>query len=229
MSCLKEDVEEPLSPVRGVSLPIRAKTLNLLTGGEKDGGNLLLRLLGLLELPDEGEIYFHGQGTKQLASEVRAELRSHHYGFLFAQPYLLPSFSVVENVAMPLFKISGVGATEAQQRTEAMLEFTGMSDRGDATVGQLTFPEQQRVSLARALVNQPDILIVENVDAGLSGVELAGFMDLIRRAVLEFGPAAILTAQERDLARFTDRVVGFAGGVICSDSLTAVKHGGAAV
>ena len=229
VSCSKVDGAEPLSPVIGVSLSVHEKTLNLLTGGGQDGGNLLLRLLGLLETPDVGAVYFHGQATGRLADEARADLRSQHYGFLFAQPFLLPSFSVIENVAMPLFKISGVSAAEAQRRTEAMLEFVGIGNHAETAVGQLSFPEQQRVSLARALVNQPDILIVENVDAELSGGALFDFMEIIRRAASAFGTAAILTTKDRELAKFADRVVELACGAVFRDSQTAVKEGGAAV
>ena len=227
VSCLGASNAGPLAPVRGLSLAIREKTLNLLAGDEQCGGNLLLRLLGLLETPGEGEIFFRGAGTRQLPEEARAELRNQRYGFLFAEPFLLPSFSVVENVAMPLFKISGVGADEAQQRTEAMLRFTGMLNFGNEGVGRLTHVEQQRVSLARALVNQPEVLIIENVDAGLAGEELSGFIDLIQRAGIEFGTTTILTATDRGLLNATGRVIELSGGTIFHDSLATVENGGA--
>jgi len=229
VSCSKANAPEPLAPVRGISVAIHERTLSLIAGGDQDGGSLLLRLLGLLETPDEGDVLVRGVGTRQLADDARADLRSRHFGFLFALPYLLPSFSVVENVAMPLFKISGVGAAEAQQRTESMLEYVGMMGHADSAVGRLTFPDQHRVSLARALVNQPDMLIVENVDAELSGADLFEFIALIQRASAEFGVGVALTAKDRELARFTDRVVELSGGAICRDSRAAVKGGGAAV
>lgn len=229
VSCSRASNAGPLAPVRDLSLAIHANTLNLLAGDEQSGGHLLLRLLGLLETPDEGEILFRGEGTRGLPQDARAELRNQRYGFLFAEPFLLPSFSVAENVAMPLFKISGVGADEAQQRTEAMLEFAGMGDFGNETIDRLTHAQQQRVSLARALVNQPEILIIENVDAAMSGAELSGFIELIHRAGAEFGTTGILTAGDRGLLNSTGRVIELAGGAILHDSQTAIENGGATV
>ncbi len=229
VSCSRASDAGPLAPVCDLSLAIHEGTLNLLAGDEQGGGHLLLRLLGLLEMPDAGEILFRGEGTRVLPEDARAELRNQRYGFLFAEPFLLPSFSVVENVAMPLFKISGVGADEAQQRTEAMLEFAGMGDFGNETVDRLTHTRQLRVSLARALVNQPEILIIENVDASMSGAELSGFMELIHRTGAEFGTTTILTARDRGLLNSTGRVIELAGGAILRDTQTAVENGGAAV
>ncbi|MGB8354929.1 MAG: ATP-binding cassette domain-containing protein [Chthoniobacteraceae bacterium] len=227
VSCAKAPANEPLARLQDVSLSIHAKTLNLLSGDEVSGRGLLLRLLGLLDAPDEGEIYFHGAGTRGLAEEARAEIRNQRYGFLFSQPFLLPSFSVIENVAMPLFKISGADAQEAQQRTEAMLEFAGMMDFAESPVEQLTFVQQQRVSLARALVNQPEILIVENMEAGIGGEELAHFIDDVQRVVAEFGMTAILTAGSGDAGKFSGRVIELEGGAVRKDSLMALKEGGA--
>ena len=229
VNCSRASNGGPLAPVRDVSLSILENSLNLLPGNGRGGEGLLLRLLGLLEMPDRGEIFFRGAATSLLSEDMRADLRSQRFGYLFAEPFLLPSFTVVENVAMPLFKISGVGADEAQRRTHAMLEFAGMGNSGDSPVDRLTHAEQQRVSLARALVNQPEILIIENVDAGMAGAELAGFLDLIHRAGSEFGTTTILTARDRELLKLTGRVIELADGAIFHDSQAAVENGGATV
>ncbi len=220
---------EVASGIRGVSLSIHAKTLNLLCGDARSGAGLLLRLLGLLDAPEKGGVFLRGEEVSTLAEDFRAELRTRHFGFLFAQPFLLPSFSVAENVAMPLFKLSDAGPDEAQRRTEGILMFAGMGNFAESAVDGLTIAQQHRVSLARALVNQPEILIIEDLDAEMSGEELAGFLEVIRRAATEFGTTAIFTARERELARFADRTIELADGVVCRDSQTAVKDGGATV
>jgi putative ABC transport system ATP-binding protein len=214
------------SSVRDVSLAVEAGTLNLFCGDNGSGKNLLLRLLALLDAPDAGEIFLRSEPTRGLTEDVRAALRNRHYGFLFAEPFLLPSFTVVENVAMPLFKISGVGTDEAGLRTQAALDFTGMAGFSDATIDQLTPAGQHRVSLARALANKPDILIVENVDAAMPSEDIPGFVETIRNACRKLGATAILTARGKELAGFADRVIEMAGGGICSDMLVAVKSGG---
>lgn len=223
VSCSGTSDDGAPSSLRDVSIGIGTGTFDLFCGTDPCGKNLLLRLLGLLETPEEGGIFFHGAATRLLPEETRAELRNRHYGFVFAQPYLLPSFAVVENVAMPLFKISGVGTDEARTRTRTLLQFTCMEELAEATVGQLALAQQHRVSLARALVNQPEILIVENVDATMSGDDLFHFVEIIRRACDEFGVTVLMTAKEKNLAKFADRVIGFAGGSIFRDSQAAVK------
>lgn len=228
VSCSRSANAGPLAPVREVSLAIRAGTLTLLAGDGQGGENLLLRLFGLLESPDAGEILYRGSATTALSGEHRAELRNQRFGFVFPEPFLLPSFSVVENVAMPLFKISAVGADEARKRTEAALEFVGVESVGNAPIGGLTPAQEQRVSLARALVNQPEILIVENADVKMEAGEAAAFIDLVRRANAEFGTTVILTARARGALKSACRVVELVGGVIVRDSENAIGTGGAA-
>ncbi len=225
--CSRATAAGPLASIRDVSLPIREGTVNLLAGDSRGGENLLLRLLGLLEPPDSGEILFRGNAASGLSEEDRAELRNRRYGFLFSEPFLLPSFSVVENIAMPLFKISAVGPDEARKRTEALLEFAGIENIGNCLIGRLPHALQQRVSLARALVNRPEILVVENADAGLDGEESPAFLELVRRANTEFGTTIILAVGERAVLKFPCRVVELAGGVIVRDSQNVVESGGA--
>ena len=218
----------PAAPsVSDVSLDVEAGSLHLLHGSDGSGKNLLLRMLALLEIPSSGEIFLRGEPTRGLAEDARAALRNQRYGLLFAEPYLLPSFSVVENVAMPLFKISGVGTEEARLRTQAALDFTGMSACADEAADQLSLAEQHRVSLARALANRPDILIVENVDAAMPAEVLSRFVETILRSCRELGTAAILTAKGRELARFADRVIEMDGGRILNDSRVVAGSGGA--
>lgn len=214
--------------VRDISLSIQEKSLNLLSGEDPEGKNLLLLLLGLLEAPDEGDIFFRGEATRSLPEELRAEIRNQHFGFLFSQPYLLPSFSVVENVAMPLFKVAGVDAQEAQRRTQQVLDFVGMEDRAEALADQLPYAQQYRISLARALVNHPEILIIENLDAEMCGGDFAGWLELMKRASVEFGTATIFTAKNPDVPGYTGRIIELAGGVVTHDT-QAIREGGAAV
>ncbi|HWB59477.1 MAG TPA: ATP-binding cassette domain-containing protein [Chthoniobacteraceae bacterium] len=226
-SCSRAANAGPLAAVRDVSLSLRTGSFTLLAGDGQGDAGLLLRLLGLLEVPDAGDVFFHGIGTMTLTEEDRAELRNQRYGFVFAEPFLLPSFTVVENVAMPLFKISNVDAEEARKRTETMLAFTGMESFGNSPVIALSHAQQQRVSLARALVNRPEILVVENMDAGLAGEELLSFFELVRRANGTFGTTTLFTAKEPAALKFTGRVVELSGGAIVRDRRSAVETGGA--
>ena len=185
------------SRIDRISVACEERALTLLWGAEGCGKNLLLRLLGLLEAPDAGEVYFRGGPTRELSGEARAALRNRHFGFVFSEPFLLPSFLVVENIAMPLLKISSSSTGEARERTQAMLDFVGLHAAGEYGVDQLSLYEQHKVALARALVNQPEVLIVENIDTGLHGEDLAQFGGLLQRANTELGATVIVTASDK--------------------------------
>jgi ABC-type methionine transport system ATPase subunit len=175
-----------------VSLAVRAGDILALTGETGCGKNLILRLLGLLEAPDAGEVLFDGQPTAQLTDDARIELRSHQCGYLFTAPFLLSAFNVAENIAMPIFKISQLTPEQARDRTESLLRFVGL----DTAASQHVLPPQlqQRVALARALANQPGVLLIENLETLVAPEELPAFRQLLHGAAREFGVAVILTA-----------------------------------
>jgi lipoprotein-releasing system ATP-binding protein len=210
-----------------VSIACRENALTLLWGGDGCGKNVLLRMLGLLEVPAAGEIFFHETPTRDLSAEARAGLRNLHFGYLFAEPFLLPSLSVVENIAMPLLKISVVSSDEARKRTQSVLDFIGLPDAMEARIDELSMFEQHKVALARALVNRPRVLIVENVDAALGGDDLRRFVELLRRANLEFNATPVVTALDEASVPAADCVIRMANGAVAEVSSDAVNKGDA--
>jgi len=198
--------------LRNVTVSIQEKTLNLLFG--EPGCHLLLRMLGLLEVPEEGDILYRETPTRSLSEQARATIRNQHFGFLFAEPYLLPSFSVVENVAIPFFRISAVDTGEARKRTRALLDFVGLGHREQSAVAELSPAELQRVSLARALVNQPEILMVEAIDRGSDDANPWAFCGTLRRAAREFAATVIVTASSNALAKTMDNSFEISRGSI---------------
>ncbi len=211
-----------VSCASGFGLPVSADfaagRFHVLTGDAGGESNALLRVLGLLDLPESGEVSVEGQATRGLGDDERAGLRAQRFGFVFAAPFLLASFSVIENVAMPLFKISHVGPEEARRRTERLLAFTEMSDAAEALIDDLTLRGQYHVAVARGLANEPAILVVENLDGALTGEELRGFAALLRRVPSELGVTVIATASPAFAVEKDDRVLEFARGVIVRDS-----------
>jgi ABC-type lipoprotein export system ATPase subunit len=201
--------------------------LTLLWGGEGCGKNVLLRLLGLLEAPASGEIFFHGNPTRHLSGESRAGVRNRHFGYLFAEPFLLPSLSVVENIAMPLLKISVVSSDEARNRTQAVLDFVGLPDAMEHRIDELSMFEQHKVALARALVNRPVVLIAENIDAALDGDDLQRFLALLHRAKTELGATPVVTALNEAAVPEADCIARMVDGAIEEVSHLTVKKGDA--
>lgn len=204
--------------VNGITTAFSAGRLHILRGTGDSGKSALFRFAGLLEPPAEGEVLIFGAATRRLDEDARTGLRMQRIGFAFAAPFLLSSFSVIENVAMPLFKISQVDPDEARRRTQEILEFVGLAHAVEAKVDDLSTLAQYGVAIARGLVNAPVALFVENVDGVLAGPELGDFVDLLRRAATTFGAAIVATASPEMKTIAGDRVLEIAGGVIVRDS-----------
>lgn len=175
-------------------------------GREGSGKGLLLHLLGLLDRPDSGIISVFGKDVSKWDSSALAIQRNSLFGYLFRHPYLLPSFSVAENIAMPLLKIRGVSAEEASDRTRSMLEFAGLPDLGDFPVCQLDCITQQHIALIRALIHQPKILIAVS--------PFPAILPLARLAAHEMGITVICTGEEDFLATNCDRLFVMKKGIL---------------
>jgi ABC-type lipoprotein export system ATPase subunit len=204
--------------LRGVSLGIDAGRFTLLSGGADSGAGLLLRILGLLERPDAGEVWFESQPTCALDDAARLGLRNHAFGFVFAEPFLLDSFSVAENVAMPLFKISGFDIEQARIRTAQVLEFAGLAGVADRGVTELSVLDHHKLSLARALANAPRVVIAEDAGLQLSERDLRDFAALLRAAPDALGVAVIATSPAGVDILAPDREIRLEHGAIVADS-----------
>jgi ABC-type lipoprotein export system ATPase subunit len=198
-----------------LSLRLDAGAFHVLTGGPADQRAVLLRVIGLLDAPMCGEIILEDCALGGIADSERDELRNQRCGFLFASPFLLPSFSVVENVAMPLFKISHFSATQARERTELLLDFVGLTAEAQQPVEALTAFQQHAVSLARALANGPAVITVENLDTALGPEDSANFASLLRQCCAHFDVAVIASVSGDFMFEAGDRVFAIdAAGVV---------------
>lgn len=173
--------------LRGVSLRVEAGGMYFITGESANQCAALLRVLGLIDAPETGEVIFETRNIAALAEPDRDELRNLRCGFLFAAPFLLPGFSVVENVAMPLFKIAHFTPEQARERTDLLLEFVGLASSSQQSIDELTRLQAHTVALARALTNEPAVLTVEGLDADLCDEDSAAFTALLRESCARFG------------------------------------------
>jgi lipoprotein-releasing system ATP-binding protein len=179
--------------VEDFSYNFHAATFYALSGPEFGGKSLLLHLLGLLAKPASGQVLMEGQPVTGLDLEELSEIRNRKFGFLFPAPFLLPSFNVLENVAMPLFKITQASAREAKAATEAVLELVGISEIADVAVDQLRPVEQHLVALARAVIHHPKILIGENIGARLEDRVGEHLLSKMRQVCQRLGITVIAT------------------------------------
>ncbi len=202
----------------GVSLAIQPAAFTLISGPEDSGAGLLLRILGLLEAPDAGEVWLDGKPASSLDEAARLELRNRHFGYLFAEPFLLDSFSIAENVAMPLFKIAGFDLGQARARTAEVLRFVGIEAMADAGVLDIDRIDYHKVALARALAVSPRVLIAEDFALQLPTREVAEFAALLHSIPQRLGISVVATSPMHPEALSPDREVRLEQGVIAGDS-----------
>lgn len=188
-----------------------AGLLHGFSGEDGCGKGLLLNILGLLEPPDAGEIFVGGEAVSGLSTPDLTRLRNVVFGFVFSHPALLPSFTVIENVAMPLFRIRGEDPAVARERSLEVLDFCGISESCDALAGRLSGPALARAALARALVHSPRVLI------GISPRHAEDILPLARRACHEFGTCVLWAGEAQILGRVAHRMLHFAHGQLCPE------------
>ena len=179
--------------IRDFTYRFRPGTFYLLSGAELGGKRLLLQMLGLLTAPESGEITVDGSPVSHLNIDVLGEIRNRKYGFLFSAPLLLPAFTVLENVAMPLFKIAQVDAPTAKEITEEILEIVGVWRFATISAENLYGQYEMLTALARALVHHPRILIAELVGTNMNPSEADAFLWTIRTSCQRLGVTAIAT------------------------------------
>lgn len=202
--------------LRGTALEFAPRSLTLLSGGHGSGAGLLLRILGLLERPQGGEVLLAGQAAGPLDEPSRLALRNSAFGFVFAEPFLLDSFTVAENIAMPLFKISGLDLEKARQRTAELLSFVDLAEAADHPVEELNPLAQHKLSLARALANAPQVLIVEDAGAHLPPADRPHFLNCLRAVKESYGLAVIAHSSGEPEAVGADRELRMSEGRLCA-------------
>jgi ABC-type lipoprotein export system ATPase subunit len=204
--------------VDNISLMLAQGSFTAISGHAGCGRNLLLRLLGLLELPDSGAVIFQGSAVHDLPDDQRAGLRDRHFGFVFAAPFLLPGLTVVENLAMPLFRIANLSPQQARERSDTLLEFVGLSSLAEEPIDALSPFAQHCVSLARSLAHEPSVLLVEALESGLTADEHLRFAELLRGAAGTFGTAVVAAVGEGYPLSHNDRVIELQAGRIVRGS-----------
>lgn len=204
--------------LRGVSLAIEKGEYVALVGPSGAGKSTLLHILGGLDSPDEGEVYYQLDGEtpcalSSLDERGRIRLRSYGIGFVFQFHHLLPEFSAEENVMLPLL-LRGERRSSAQQAAHAMLEAVGLSHRCLHKPTELSGGEQQRVALARALVIRPQLLIADEPTGNLDSENTERLLSLLAELRKEYGLTIVMATHSFEIAGAADRVVVMRDGQI---------------
>lgn len=213
-----ESGSEDLKILRGVDLEIKMGEIAAIVGTSGSGKSTLLHILGGLDRPTSGDVFWRNQSIYKHSPDQLAELRNSHVGFVFQFHHLLPEFTAVENVMMPAL-IKGDALKKSEKRAMELLELFGLEDRREHRPSQLSGGEQQRVSMARALMNRPSIILADeptgNLDEKNTDIILKLLFDLRE---LE-GISIVLITHEKEIAKRCDTLYLLQNGVIQSESL----------
>lgn len=202
-----------LDVLKGADLQVEAGEVVALVGPSGSGKSTLLQIAGLLEQPTSGDILIGGQSCVGLGDDDRTKIRRYNIGFVYQYHHLLPEFSALENITIPQI-IAGIDKSTARSRARELLEWMGLTDRGDHRPGQLSGGEQQRVAIARALAASPRVLLADeptgNLDPETADDVFGVLMHLARGA----GLAALVATHNPELAKRMDRIVRVENGVL---------------
>lgn len=192
--------------LRGINLHLHARELVAVVGPSGCGKSSLLYLLGLLDRPDSGEIRIHGRNYASASDADRTAARNRHIGFIFQFHFLIPELTAAENVMLPLKKAGRMPLEAMEARARELLEAMGLGDKTRRLATQLSGGEQQRVAVARALANDPDIILADeptgNLDARNSDAVFGLLMDVTR----DYNQAVLMVSHNLELARRADRL-----------------------
>jgi lipoprotein-releasing system ATP-binding protein len=195
----------------GVDLDVAAGEMVAVVGASGVGKSTLLHVLGTLDRPDGGSLRIAGDDVLALAEPRRCEFRNRTLGFVFQFHHLLPEFSALENVAMPLL-IGRRPVAEARVRARELLEEVGLRERGDHRPGALSGGEQQRVAVARALAASPRVLLADEPTGDLDRATGRKLAETLRSLVRARGLTVVIVTHNEELAGGCDRVLALVGG-----------------
>lgn len=182
-----------------------------LVGPSGAGKSTLLHIAGLLEHPDQGEVFIGQKPTASLDDEARTRMRRHEIGFVYQSHHLMPEFSAIENVVLPQ-RIAGLAHADAEIRASDVLGFLGLGHRLAHRPGELSGGEQQRVAIARAVANSPSLLLADEPTGNLDPVTGEHVFATLQSLVKQSGLAALIATHNFDLARRMDRRVTLRDG-----------------
>ena len=200
-----------LQVLKGIDLVIQQGEVVSIVGSSGAGKTTLLQLLGTLDSPDSGTVLLNDTNPFALTSNGLAEFRNAQIGFVFQFHQLLPEFTAIENVMMPAL-IGGKSKSEVQNRACFLLERLGLKDRMAHQPAALSGGEQQRVAVARALMNQPQIIFADEPSGNLDSKNAAELHELFFQLREEFGQTFVIVTHNQELAKMADRSIVMADG-----------------
>ena len=202
-----------LQVLKGIDLHINKGEVVSIVGPSGAGKTTLLQIIGPLDRPDEGSVVVDGIDVSKLSQRKLSDFRNQHIGFVFQFHQLLPEFTALENIMIPAF-IAGKSRKEAKARTDELLDFMGLSERALHKPAELSGGEKQRVAVARALVNNPAVILADEPSGSLDSHNKAELHQLFFDLRDKFGQTFVIVTHDEGLASITDRTIHLKDGMV---------------
>ena len=209
-----------LEVLKGIDLHIDKGEVVSIVGPSGAGKTTLLQIIGTLDKPDAGTISVDGIEVGGLSSRKLSDFRNRHVGFVFQFHQLLPEFTALENIMIPAY-IAGAKTAEARQRAQELLAFMGLEDRASHKPNELSGGEKQRVAVARALINNPAVILADEPSGSLDSKNKRELHKLFFDLRDKFGQTFVIVTHDEELAKLTDRTIHLRDGMIEGEEASA--------
>lgn len=203
--------------LKGIQLEVKKQEIVSIVGASGAGKSTLLQIMGTIEKADQGIVEIDGIRATELGDKALSEFRNSKIGFVFQFHHLLPEFTALENICIPAF-IKGLSKKEAEKKAYELLDFMNLTDRADHKPSEMSGGEQQRIAIARALINNPAVILADEPSGNLDSNASQALHQLFLKLRKEFGQTFVIVTHNKELANLADRKVEIIDGIIFKEN-----------